>query len=308
MDEERNALGRSSSRASVKRRLSLPIDLGASVLLPNRSGDYNDEPRDDDVINNDEAKMQGRSALGEAVLGKLGVRDRLHTDSELRIIKEHEEAQAAELGEEAIAREFDRSSVAAGEPARGAAQHVRRYLRSRHEPCVEDYFFTKNTMFRWAWDSFVFKLASFITITVSLHALLSLVLSVSFTILFFYMNIHTDMPLSILATAVFFPISIGIGFNFNRREALLKDVGMLRGILLNLYWGARDWPDYSKEQAIALAHLKESIAVLLVCVRQTMLHNTPPGGSSNVYTALDDLELSILEVNNSGGSFRNSSM
>ena len=65
------------------------------------------------------------------------------------------------------------------------------------------------------------QLYAFAVMTFSLHGLVVVSLSVGATILFHFYSIKTDMPLSIIATAVFFPISMGISYNFNRRERVL---------------------------------------------------------------------------------------
>lgn len=47
----------------------------------------------------------------------------------------------------------------------------------------------------------------------------------------------------------------------------------------------------------AVKELRTALGAVLVCIRQTMLHMTPPGGSSQVYRAVDNLALRLLALN-----------
>ncbi len=64
----------------------------------------------------------------------------------------------------------------------------------------------------------------------------------------------------------------------------------MRALALALFWGARDWPASSLAHVRAIARLREVLGVLSICMRQMLLHSTPPGGSFYVYEAFDDLE------------------
>lgn len=190
----------------------------------------------------------------------------------------------------------------------GTTGHVRRYVRQRHEPEPEDYFYHKHVWLRWWWDNLIFKVVSFILITFTPQTVFSVGLSIGATVLFNHFSLTTDMPLSLLAAALFFPLSFGIGFNMTRREGMLKDIGMLRALLLGLWMGARDWMNLEGQQERLLSKLKTRLSVLLVCIRQTMLHNTPPGGSQSVYMAFDDLALVMVELSRTDKVFNRSGM
>lgn len=212
-------------------------------------------------------------------------------------------------GGDEISLDFVGSATLLQPTAPWAAEHVRRYQRPRHEPEAEDYFFHKHVWLRWWWDSLLFKFRSFLSITFTLHTLFSVAMSVGATVFCDHFKLSTDMPLSLLATALFFPLSFGIGFNLSRREAMLKDIGNLRALLLGLFWAARDWIEVSGEGAQSpLPKVKKALETVLICIRQTMLHNTPPGGSSNIYRAFDDLALVMHEVAVSDPKFYRSGM
>ncbi len=100
-----------------------------------------------------------------------------------------------------INMDWARVSVPVGEGP-PVAGHVRRYMRERHEPTIEDYFHSRGRpMLRWGFDSIMFKLWSFALITISWHALAMVCLSVSATLLFYFYNIVSDLPISIMASA-----------------------------------------------------------------------------------------------------------
>lgn len=186
--------------------------------------------------------------------------------------------------------------------------HVKRYLRSRHEPELEDYFFSRHARLRWSWDSFWFKLRSFVSITFTIQTLLMTAFSVGATILFFFFNVYTDLPLTLISVCLVFPISFGIGNNFARRENCLREVAALRALSMCIYMGSRDWPSSTPQTSLAIRNLRDSLHLLLLCMRQTMLHNSPPGGSLQVYKGFEDLEARFCDLNQADPAFRNSSM
>lgn len=193
-------------------------------------------------------------------------------------------------------------------PSAPGPAHIRRYLRKHHEPELEDYFVSRCALLRWTWDSFWFKLWSFATITCTVQTLISMGFSVGATVLFLHFNVFTDLPLTLLTIGIIFPASFGIGNNFNRREFTIREVGILKAIALSLFFGARDWPAPSSLHDTALNGLRQSLGALLTNIRQTMLHNTPPGGALQLYKSFDDLALALNRLCDADPSFRFSSM
>ena len=184
--------------------------------------------------------------------------------------------------------------------ASDAMRHVRRYVRTAHEPELEDYYFSNFTLFRWA-DGFTlsfssrahpcarytlatlyFKLRSFVSITVTLTTLLNVGLSVGATALCIAYGLVSDLPITFISASVIFPISFGISFNFQRRETTVREVASLKALCLSMFMGSRDWPAPSDKQRECVKSIRDSLGILLTCARQTMVHNTPPGGSVQV--------------------------
>jgi hypothetical protein len=189
-------------------------------------------------------------------------------------------------------------------------RHVPRYIRSTHEPELEDYYYNSGSIgLRYSFAILIFKLRSFVSITLTLTTLFNVGLSVSGTVLCTVFNLITDLPLSLIATGIIFPISFGISFNFHRRETTIREIAVLKAVALSMYLVVRDWPAPSHELTEAVNSMRDSIGILMTCIRQTMLHNTPTGGAIQVYKAFDDLENRLCEINTIEPSFfRNTSM
>lgn len=83
---------------------------------------------------------------------------------------------------------------------------------------------------------------------------------------------------------------------------------MLKAHSLALFFACRDWPEYSEALVAAVDELREQLRLLLLCIRQTMLHNTPSGGSMQTYKAFDDLEICMCKINEIDPQFKNSGL
>jgi hypothetical protein len=57
-----------------------------------------------------------------------------------------------------------------------------------------------------------------------------------------------DFPLTIITTAVIFPIVFSIGGAYKRRESALREYGSLKAHGRAIYFAARDWPQNSDEE------------------------------------------------------------
>ena len=209
-----------------------------------------------------------------------------------------------------IGRQFDRLATPIVEASVRPVEesHVRRYVRRTHEPELEDFFYSRHSRIRFALHGVAFRIRSFLSITATWTALAMVVLSVGATVFCYYFDLAADLPLSLLSVGIVFPISFGIGHTFSRREYTLREVAYLKAYSLSLYTGARDWPAQSPEMKVATHQIRDAIGTLLICVRQTMLHNTPSGGSVEVYKAFDDLELHILKLGQLDPNFSASGM
>jgi len=73
-------------------------------------------------------------------------------------------------------------------------------------------------------------------------------LSVASTALCIRYKFEAEFPLTLVATAVIFPIVFSIGGAYKRREAALKEYAAIKGYLRAIYLVSRDWLDKPKPE------------------------------------------------------------
>ncbi|MDG1428427.1 MAG: hypothetical protein P8H56_04055 [Crocinitomicaceae bacterium] len=75
-------------------------------------------------------------------------------------------------------------------------------------------------------------------------------LSVASTALCIRYKFEAEFPLTLVATAVIFPIVFSIGGAYKRREAALKEYAAIKGYLRAIYLVSRDWLDKPKPENV----------------------------------------------------------
>ncbi len=96
------------------------------------------------------------------------------------------------------------------------------------------------------------------TLTIAILAVLATWVSLQF-------NLVADYPLTIISTAVIFPIVFSIGHAYKRREAALDDYGTIKAHGRAIYFAARDWiPEQSEDR---LRHVEAVLIHLLKSCR-----------------------------------------
>lgn len=79
------------------------------------------------------------------------------------------------------------------------------------------------------------------------------------------LNLIADYPLTIISTAVIFPIVFSIGHAYKRRESALDDYGTIKAHGRAIYFAARDWlPEQSEDR---LRHIEGVLVHLLKSCR-----------------------------------------
>jgi len=78
-------------------------------------------------------------------------------------------------------------------------------------------------------------------------------------------NLKADYPLTIIATAIIFPIVFSIGHAYKRRESALGHYGSLKAHGRAVYFAARDWLPEQNENRIA--QIEQILGRLLVSCR-----------------------------------------
>ena len=74
-------------------------------------------------------------------------------------------------------------------------------------------------------------------------------------------DIKADYPLTMISTAIVFPIVFSIGHAYKRRESALDDYGSIKAHGRAVYFAARDWlPDHNDDR---IAHIERVLSSLL---------------------------------------------
>ncbi len=105
-----------------------------------------------------------------------------------------------------------------------------------------------------------------ISIILNFRALLIAVLAVLATYVCRTYQITADFPLTLVATAVVFPIVFSIGGAYKRREDALNHYGSLKAHGRAIYFAARDWPETIDETS--LQELKGHLFRLMEALRR----------------------------------------
>ncbi len=138
-----------------------------------------------------------------------------------------------------------------------------------------------------------------ILLIVNLKTLLIVVLSIVSTYVCTQYGLVADFPLTLIATAVVFPIVFSIGNAYKRREAALDEYGAIKANGRAIYFAARDWiPDSTEEQRQArLAECSRLLGDLLADCRalfsaplKSIEQYEPP-----VYGRFSDLSIFVKE-------------
>ena len=99
-----------------------------------------------------------------------------------------------------------------------------------------------------------------IGLVVNVKTVLVCILAVVATWASLRLGLVADYPLTIISTAVIFPIVFSIGHAYKRRENALDDYGVIKAHGRALYFAARDWladdhPERLKQIEVAMERL-----------------------------------------------------
>ncbi|BDI61444.1 hypothetical protein [Qipengyuania nanhaisediminis] len=121
------------------------------------------------------------------------------------------------------------------------------------------------------------------------------------------LGLVADYPLTIISTAVIFPIVFSIGHAYKRREAALDDYGTIKAHGRALYFAARDWlPDDDADARAAkderLRHIERALARLLKACREMFKSERVdmPRTERAVYAAFSELSGFVKRMRGEG--------
>ena len=105
-----------------------------------------------------------------------------------------------------------------------------------------------------------------ITYIINIKAIIVAALAVLSTYACLHWGITANFPLTLIATAVVFPIVFSINSAYKRREAVLDDYGSLKAHGRAIYFATRDWLEES--DASKQTHCRELLGNLLRTTRE----------------------------------------
>ena len=135
---------------------------------------------------------------------------------------------------------------------------------------------------------------------INLKSLVLSALAVLSTWLCLRFGITADFPLTLIATAIVFPIVFSISTAYKRREKALEEYGSLKANGRALYFAARDWMPEAKE-----VHFEEIEQALLELLRSCRdMFTSPlrdlPLHEERIYHSFSRLSLFVKELRAAG--------
>ena len=100
---------------------------------------------------------------------------------------------------------------------------------------------------------------------ISRRTFIVMALAIASTYVCLTYNISADFPLTLMSTAVIFPIVFSIGGAYKRREAALDQYGAIKAHGKSIFYAARDWPE--NPSPVALQNIREELVTLLGACR-----------------------------------------
>lgn len=139
-----------------------------------------------------------------------------------------------------------------------------------------------------------------ITLIINVQTVLVSILAVVATWASLRLNLVADYPLTIISTAVIFPIVFSIGHAYKRREAALDDYGVIKAHGRALYFAARDW--LADSDPTRLAQIETAMADLLHACRDMFKGHRRDvrENEKKVYAAFSDLSRFVRRMREEG--------
>lgn len=131
-------------------------------------------------------------------------------------------------------------------------------------------------------------------------SLLIVLLAILSTAISLQYNILADFPLTMISTAIVFPIVFSIGHAYKRRENALDDYGTIKAHGRAIYFAARDW--LPEENDDRLRHVERVLADLLHGCRDMFKGSIKDMGKheAHVYAAFSDLSGFVKRMRGEG--------
>ncbi len=130
---------------------------------------------------------------------------------------------------------------------------------------------------------------------VNLQTLIISSLAVASTAICIHYQFTAEFPLTLVATAIIFPIVFSIGGAYKRREAALREYAAIKGYLRSIYFVARDWLDNPKpeniDKVVLIIHdFFDNLRVMFTDPKTDLIKN-----EERIYDNFSDFSLYIKE-------------
>ncbi|MCG8588754.1 MAG: hypothetical protein MJE66_05635, partial [Proteobacteria bacterium] len=139
-----------------------------------------------------------------------------------------------------------------------------------------------------------------VRLLINFQTLVVTLLSVASTAACLHWNVVADFPLTLIATAIVFPIVFSIGGAYKRREAALDDYGAMKAHGRAIYFAARDW--IAEPDPLLLKQVREGLLELFQACReffQQPIEETE-AAERRVYASFSRLSLVIRSFRDAG--------
>ena len=135
---------------------------------------------------------------------------------------------------------------------------------------------------------------------VNLKSVLISALAFASTLFCLQFGIVADFPLTLIATAIVFPLVFSISTAYNRREKALEEYGAIRAHGRSLYLAARDWLE--KPQRAQRDAIRETLRQLLAACRDlfTSPKSEAAAHEARVYQCFSDLSEEVRQLRAGG--------
>jgi hypothetical protein len=98
----------------------------------------------------------------------------------------------------------------------------------------------------------------------------------------YWTGTRSDLPIVLLSSAIIFPISFGISYNFGRRENALRDLATIKSSSLIIWMGCRDFPQDTPALTSALQQLRHAFSVFFALLAQKISHQSDDVAGSQI--------------------------
>ena len=144
------------------------------------------------------------------------------------------------------------------------------------------------------------KLIMRIRLIVNYQTVIVIGLAILSTSVCVLLDIKADFPLTLIGTAVIFPIVFSIGGAYKRRESTLNEYGVLKGLGRALYYAGRDW--LPKDSNFDEDRFKQGLLALFMSFRELFHHDLQniDEAEKKVYTSFSNLSKLINEYRDYG--------